>query len=161
MKNVLAVLVIGFLVSACERPRSCTMMACIGTPPSITVKLQGFSETDLSHVAIVFLDTHSFSPKDSLIFSNGETNTTIPNEYMIGGLFGGTQELSAYRYLVKTNVSSDTIHQIKYDYYKESIPCNQCSDGGYEYQTVTKFRNFNFLLNQTKFVDTTVLTITK
>lgn len=160
MKNTLAILIIGFLLSACETPRTCTMMACIGNLPSITVRLQGFSAADLSHVTIVYADVNSFLPKDSLVFSDGTTNTGNSNEYGIGGIFSGEKELLDYAYIIKTKVSSDTIHKINYEKYMESVPCNKCTDG-YEYQTVPNFRNLSFSLNQTKYLDTTAVTITK
>lgn len=101
MKNTLIVLIIGFLLYACERPKTCTLMYCRWETPFITVKLDGFDETDLSRVSILMLDVVSLRVKDSLIFSNGETNTYSANEYKIGGTLSGIKDINNYVCLIK------------------------------------------------------------
>lgn len=70
-------------------------------------------------------------------------------------------ELKEYNFIIKTNVSSDTISKIRYEKYKNKIECNTCYPFGDGTATVINFKNFSYYFRQNKYADHDTLVIIK
>jgi len=66
-----------------------------------------------------------------------------------------------YNYIIKTNVSSDTIYNIKYEKYSKKVECNTCYPFGDGTATVITYKNFSYYFRQNKYEDKETLIIKK
>ena len=153
MKNTLIIISICFFAYGCCTKKDCDQIY----NPEIVVKFKGFSNADLSKVSILLLDKYSFKKVDSIIYDNGFYNYRIYN----GILSNKEIEIKDYSYIIKTNVSEDTIDQVKYDKYSETIKCNKCFPFGDGSATVINFKGFSFRHGKFQYIDNDTLNIKK
>lgn len=153
MKNILIYISVCFLAYACCTKKDCDQE----NTPEIVIKLDGFNPSDLSKVSIVLLDTSSFEKIDSVTFTN-ESNIYQIYDWILGNK---KIEIKDYSYIIKTNVSADTINKVKYEKYSKTIKCNSCFPFGDGSATVIDYRGFSFLHGSTKYNDKDTLMIKK
>ena len=127
--------------------------------PVINVGFDGFDNSDRSSFFIYVVDTNSFKPIDSLSFNlYSISNTLSIYDWMLNDR---EIEIKDYSYIVKTNVSSDTIYNIKYEKYSEKVECNTCYPFGDGTATVNTYKNFSYYFQQHKYEDKETLIIKK
>jgi hypothetical protein len=118
----------------------CTKKHCANIEfPQLEVKLSGFSEVEAADKCLYTYSKTSRALIDSVNFRHYDfspINLTNPvNEF----------------YVVRVSQSRDTIHNISYHQYQETIKCNTCFPAGNGDATVTRFRDLRYDLNGTTF----------
>ncbi|HEY8402198.1 MAG TPA: hypothetical protein VIK89_13105 [Cytophagaceae bacterium] len=73
---------------------------------------------------------------------------------------GKTIEIKDYVFLVKTNVSTDTIYKVDYEKYSEEIECNKCFLRN-DSETAIMYRDLSFHNNGIKYYQNDTLKIFK
>lgn len=146
MKIPLLFLGICFLFSAC-----CTKKDCdLEYNPEIIFRFDGFNSSDLTKVSIVLEDIHSSKLIDSVVYLYSISNTFKIYNWM---LLDKEIEIKDYNYIIRTDVSVDTINQIMYEKYNEKIECNTCYPFGDGTATVINYKNFSYYNKEIKYVD--------
>jgi len=143
-----------FLYSCCTK-KDCDQE----NNPVINVGFEGFDNSDRSSFFIYVVDTNSFKPIGSVYFNlYSLSNSLTIYDWMLNDRKIDIQD---YNYIIKTNVSSDTIYKIRYEKYNEKVECNTCYPFGDGTATLINFRNFSYYFRQIKYEDKQSLTIKK
>jgi hypothetical protein len=153
MKNILIFISICLLGNACCTKKDCDQE----NTPEIVIKLDGFNSSDLTKVSIILLDLNSIEKIDSISFFT-ESNIYKISKWI---LEDKKIEIKDYSYIIKTNVSADTINHINYEKYSKTIKCNSCFPFGDGSATVINYRGFSFQHVHTKYNDNDTLVIKK
>ena len=103
------------------------------------------------------MDTNSLEKTDSVTYTN-KSNIYQINNWILGDKKIGIKDNI---YVIKTNVSTDTVNQIKYEKYSETIKCNSCFPFGDGSATVINYKGFSFQHEQMKYYDKDTLMIQK
>ena len=109
MKKVVMFLGICVLFYSCCTKKDCDQE----NNPVINVGFGGFDNSDRSSIFIYVVDTNSFKPIGSVYFNlYSISNTLTIYDWMLNDR---KIVIKDYNYIIKTNVSSDTIYNIKYE----------------------------------------------
>jgi PBP1b-binding outer membrane lipoprotein LpoB len=154
MKKTLIFLGLSVLLYSCCTKKDCDQEY----NPEINVRFEGFDAPDLIKISFILADTNSFKAIDSITYLYSISNSFQLYNWMLNDK---KIEIKDYNFIIKTNVSSDTIYQIRYEKYKEKIECNTCYPFGDGTATVTNYKNFSYYYRQNKYMDNDTLVIIK
>lgn len=118
-----------FILSAC-----CTKQACLGDPlPEITIQFNT-RQTFTLYLA----EKNAFSIKDSINLQYKKS--IIISDYTFREK---SNDIRDYSYIIKTQLTSDTISKVSYTVETETIECNECILGK-DYQDISVYNNFRY-----------------
>jgi hypothetical protein len=143
-----------FLLFSCCTKKDCDQEY----NPEIIFSFNGFNSADLSKVSIIITDTNSFKEIDSVVYLYGLSNSLHIYNWMLNDK---EIEIKDFNFIIKTNVSSDTIYRIKYKKYIEKIECNTCYPFGNGSATVINYKDFSYYYRQNKYEEKDTLVIQK
>ena len=150
MNKILIFLSIWFLLCSCCTKKDCDQEY----NPEINIGFEGFNSSDLIKISIFLVDTSSFKTIDSIVYLYSISNNFQIYNWM---LRDKKIEIKDYNFIIKTNISSDTIYKIKYEKYNEKIECNTCYPFGDGTATVINYKNFSYCFRQNKYVNETLV----
>jgi PBP1b-binding outer membrane lipoprotein LpoB len=154
MKKIVIFLGLSIVLYSCCTKKECDQ----DYNPEIYVSFKGFDASDLTKISFFVTDTNSFKAIDSVTYLYSISNSFQIYNWM---LMDKKIELKDYSFIIKTNVSSDTICKIRYEKYKKKIECNTCYPFGDGIATVINYKNFSYYYRQNKYVDHDTLVIIK